>query len=184
MTCVVAIARDGVVYMGADHAVESFEKIRLCPRPKVAITSDHRFIIGYSGIVHEGNMVLAKFCPPPLIPNADPDKVAQTICDHMTWMYGSRRCECMFLIGYEGRLYMVCSADSTHATPFLLCQYPPEQHDCIGVDAAAFDRILVGHMRSGEDLSPQSLISLTIYDASRSTRGVGCFDNGPTLVSL
>ena len=184
MTCIVGIAREGVVYMGGDHAVELSEKIRLCPRPKVAVTPDGRFIIGYSGIVYEGVTTMKRFCPPTLAPHADPDDVAYAICRHMKWLYGSRPCECTFLIGYEGRLYMLCNAAPTYTRPLFLCQYTPEQHDCIGTDAAGFDKILVRHMRSDENLSPQSLISLTIHDASRATRGVGCFDSGPTILSL
>lgn len=184
MTCIVGIARDGVVHIGADHAVETYERIRLCPQPKVAKTIDGMFVIGYSGRVHEGVGLLENFDMDVPKLGAPPEDVAQQICDYMTRYYGASHCTCFYLIGHAGHLYTLFNVASYNEVPMLLCLYTPEQYDCIGTNMPEFDKIIRRYMKDDESLTPQSLISLTIFEAARLVKGVSCFDNGPTIVSL
>lgn len=78
MTCIVAIAHEGKVYMGGDSAAveEETNSISIRKEPKVFIRGE--YIIGYAGSFRMGKMLEHTFKYPEIPAQADIDKFLNT----------------------------------------------------------------------------------------------------------
>jgi ATP-dependent protease HslVU (ClpYQ) peptidase subunit len=117
MTCVVAIKKDGVVYMGADSAGSAGFNIRTRVDPKIHIVGP--YILGFTSSFRMGQLLGHAF-EPPVRDSATPvDKFMSTIfIDAIRkclkdggWASKSNETEAggNFLVGYEGRIFNIFS---------------------------------------------------------------------------
>ena len=112
MTIIVGIADKGNVYIGSDRGVSDDMSIVSLSRPKVHINNDWAF--GYSGSVGVGQLMELIDMPDA---GEDPYKTLRTdVVSHMRNaidLYGNTSPECTaeFIIGTQGRLFELSTAD-------------------------------------------------------------------------
>lgn len=115
MTCIVGIAKDGKVYIGADSCASNSHLKHRSERPKVFKNGD--FIIGYTSSFRMGQLLEFEWSPPArdegnsdyqyLIKQAIPS-IQKLFKDHR---FGkekdSEQQGGTFIVGYKGRVYYV-----------------------------------------------------------------------------
>lgn len=115
MTCIVAIAEDGIIHMGADSAASNSYAIRTRKDPKIFKVGE--FIFGFCGSFRMGQILGYKFDPPEHRPDHSIEKYMHTkFIDHIRDIFHSngyakvengQESGGLFLVGYRGRLFAV-----------------------------------------------------------------------------
>jgi ATP-dependent protease HslVU (ClpYQ) peptidase subunit len=117
MTCIVAIAEDGAVWMGADSAGVAGLSLAVRRDPKIYRVGD--FLFGFTSSFRMGQLLGYKFSPPQHHSEWDAERYMTTVfidslrdtlkaggyarTDNGAEVAGE------FLVGYRGRVFRVCS---------------------------------------------------------------------------
>lgn len=172
MTCVVAMVKDGHLFMGADSAGVSDYSIRYRKDPKVFINGEMLF--GFTSSFRFGQILQYEFNPPKhhadvpieqyMVSGAVP-AMREALRNHgYTRVNNNEETGGQCLIGYRGRLFMI-------ASDFQVC----ETDDCFNAIGCGQD-LAMGSMLSTLKLVPNlpanSHIELALEAAARYSAGV------------
>jgi ATP-dependent protease HslVU (ClpYQ) peptidase subunit len=172
VTCVIGLLDSGKVYMGSDSATSDGDWITQSSNRKVFRNGD--FLFGFTTSWRMGQMLQHAFAPPKINPSEDitaflctrfMDGVRKTFKDggweRKEGPSGAEKGG-TFLLGYQGRLFEVCS-------DFQVAEYPYGYAAC----GSGF-RFALGslHSTAGLDWKPQRRILTALKAASAFAVGV------------
>ena len=164
MTCIVAVAEDGVVYMGGDSAGVAGLNITIRDDPKVFKT--HGFIMGFTSSFRMGQLLQYKFDPPKQTSGTSDMKYMVTdFIDAVRKLFkengfGSDSTGGNFLVGYNGKLYNI---DSDYQVGI-----PSDKYDSVGCGA----KIALGSLYSTVGQKPEARLKASLEAAAKFNAGV------------
>lgn len=170
MTCIVAVAHEGRVVMGADSAGVDTGRYSLCVRADRKVFRNGEFVMGFTSSFRMGQLLAYSLSPPK--PRVDTDVMAYMATDFINAVrdclkaggYATRHNEGerggVFLVGYRGRVFNVdCDyhiGESTH-----------------GFDACGCgDLIALGSLHGTPGADPKERILLALRAAETFSAGV------------
>lgn len=168
MTCIVAIAHEGIVYMGADSAGVAGMQLSVRRDPKIYQVGD--FLFGFTTSYRMGQLLGYSFTPPTRKPEESTERyMTTTFVDALRLtlkLGGYAKTENgveqsgEFLVGYRGRVFRICA------------DYQ------VGENHAAFDAvgcgsdIALGAMYACDDKPPTERIRRALLAAESFSAGV------------
>jgi ATP-dependent protease HslVU (ClpYQ) peptidase subunit len=172
MTCIVAIERDGEVWMGGDSAASRDDDIVRRVNPKVFWNNG--FLIGYSGSFRVGQLLQYAFCPPfHAEDQPDMEFLVVEFVDALRQLMKERGTlmkeeegeahDAEFIIGYRGKIYVVESDFHVGAplTPYAACG-----------SGAAYAMGALHAIHKNVELRPQEKIEAALSAAAEFCTGV------------
>lgn len=166
MTCIVGLVERGTVYIGSDTAAtdDYYSQFELPADEKVFPVG--KFLIAICGGIRAGQLIHFKFTPPVYDPEMDPyeymvslfteelrkvihDSGASWKEDNMEWN------ETMFMIGFEGKLYMIDSS------------YQVLRNKLPYISMGAGSDIALGSMFTSKDLPPEERIKTALKASAK-----------------
>jgi hypothetical protein len=168
MTCIVAVAEDGVVWMGADSAGVSGLSLAVRRDPKIYRVGG--FLFGFTSSFRMGQLLGYKFVPPQHHSDLDVERYMATVFvdalrDTMkAGGYARTRDGAEeageFLVGYQGRIFKLCSdyQVAENIEPF----------DAVGCGSD----LAIGALHATQDRSPEYRVISALEAAEAFSAGV------------